>query len=165
MNLAVTLSLENAEQIVDEALTIGRRESMLPLTVVVLDAGGKLIAMKSEDGSGILRFDVAFGKAWGSLGMGMSSRLIRDRLSARRVFQNTLATASDGQLIPVPGGVLIGDSDNIIIGSVGISGDTSDKDEYCAITAIQKIGLNSEPALVNAHWKESSLCDQHTDNQ
>lgn len=163
MNLLVTLSLEKAAFIVDEALTIARQESMLPISVVVLDAGGKLIAMKSEDGSGILRFDIAFGKAWGSLGMGISSRLIRDRLSARPAFQSALASASGGQLIPVPGGVLIGDEYNAIIGAVGISGDTSDKDEYCAITAIHKAGLNSEPATVNEYWKTSSLCDQETD--
>jgi len=79
MKLATTLSLAKAEQIIETTLSIAERESLLPLTVVVLDAGGRLVAMKSQDGSGILRFDVAFGKAWGSLGMGISSRLIRDR--------------------------------------------------------------------------------------
>ena len=160
MNLSTSLPLGAAGQIVDQALQIARREGFLPLTIVALDAGGKLVAAKSEDGSGLLRFDIAFGKAWGALGMGISSRLIRDRLSARPTFQNALATASDGRLIPVPGGVLILDEDQQTIGAVGISGDTSDKDEYCAILAIRSAGLASEPAEPNPDWAASSLSDK-----
>lgn len=148
MKLKPTLTLADAEKIVDFALRYGREVKLLPLTVVVLDAGGKIIACKSEDGSGILRFEIAFGKAWGALGMGISSRLIRDRLAERPVFQNALATASDGKFIPVPGGVLIEDGDGFTIGSVGISGDTSEKDEYCCISAVKAAGLVSEPAEI-----------------
>jgi glc operon protein GlcG len=77
------------------------------LAVAVLDAGGQLVAFKREDGCGVLRYDIAFGKAWAALGMGMSTRLIRDRLANRPAFQSALASASDGRFIPVPGGVLI----------------------------------------------------------
>jgi len=164
MKLAVTLSLEKAEQIIDSSLLIAKREKLLPLTVVVLDSGGKLIAMKSQDGSGLLRFDVAFGKAWGSLGMGISSRLIRDRLAARPQFQTALMTASGGQVVPVPGGVLIEDANEITIGAVGISGDTSEKDEYCAITAIQQAGYGTEPSQVDVDWKASCLSDTVSEN-
>lgn len=164
MKLAVTLSLEKAEQIIDSTLVIAQREKLLPLTVVVLDGGGRLVAMKSQDGSGLLRFDIAFGKAWGSLGMGISSRLIRDRLAARPQFQNALMAASDGQVVPVPGGVLIEDAKGITIGAVGISGDTSEKDEYCAITAIQEAGYDSEPAQVDVDWKASCLSDSGSDS-
>lgn len=161
MRLQTTLSLDHANQIITEALRLGRRSQLLPLTVVVLDAGGKLVAMQSEDGSGLIRFDVAFGKAWGALGMGISSRLIRDRLSERPTFQAALATASEGRLIPVPGGVLVETSEGITIGAVGISGDTSDKDEYCAIMAIKAAGLLSEPAEPNPDWRTSSLSDHY----
>ncbi len=164
MKLAVTLPLATAASIVDDALLAARQESLLPTTVVVLDGGGKLLAMKSEDGSGLLRFDVAFGKAWGALGMGMSSRLIRDRLCARPVFQNSLIAASEGQLVPVPGGVLIEDKDGYTIGAVGISGDTSEKDEYCAITAIRKAGLHSEPKNIDENWRTSTLSDHEKRN-
>lgn len=160
MRLQTSLPLAQANQIVTEALRLGRGADMLPLTVVVLDAGGKMIAMQCEDGSGLLRFDVAYGKAWGALGMGFSSRLLRDRLSSRPTFQNALATASDGRLIPVAGGVLIEDGEGITIGAVGISGDTSDKDEYCAIEAIKTAGLHPEPAEPNPEWQGSSLSDQ-----
>ena len=160
MKLKPTLSLSQAEKIVDVTLRRGREEALHPLTVVVLDAGGRIVAVKSEDGSGILRFDVALGKAWGALGMGISSRLIRDRLSQRPAFQNALAAASDGRLIPVPGGVLIEDADGFTIGAVGVSGDTSEKDEFCAIAAIHATGLNSEPAQPDPNWAGSSLSDK-----
>lgn len=160
MKLKTTLPLERAEQIVDVALRHGRDEGMLPLSVVVLDAGGKVVACKSEDGSGILRFDIAHGKAWGALGMGMSSRLIRDRLSRRPAFQNALAAASEGRFIPVPGGVLIEDADGHTIGAVGISGDTSERDEYCAVAAVAAAGLVPEPSEADPNWRMSSLSDR-----
>ncbi len=159
MRIKPTLPLQHGATIVDEALRLGRQEAMHPLTVVVLDAGGRIVAVKSEDGSGILRFGIALGKAWGALGMGISSRLIRDRLGKRPAFQNALAAASEGKLIPVPGGVLIEDEAGFTIGAVGISGDTSEKDEYCAINAIKAAGLTSEPADVDPNWRASSLSD------
>lgn len=161
MRLHTSLPLEAANTIVTEALRLGRAAGLLPLTVVVLDAGGKLVAMQSEDGSGLVRFDIAFGKAWGALGMGISSRLIRDRLSSRPAFQGAIATASDGRFVPVPGGVLIEDEAGVTIGAVGISGDTSDKDEYCAIGAIHAAGLASEPTEPNPDWRTSSLSDHY----
>ena len=161
MRLHTSLPLEKANDIVRRALALGRTASLLPLTVVVLDAGGKLVAMQSEDGSGLTRFDIAFGKAYGALGMGISSRLIRDRLSERPAFQNAIAAASDGRFIPVPGGVLVEDQSGVTLGAVGISGDTSDKDEYCAIEAIKTAGFASEPAEPNPDWRTSSLSDHY----
>lgn len=161
MRLQTSLPLEKANLIVAQALRLGRDASLLPLTVVVLDAGGKMIAMQSEDGSGLIRFEIAFGKAYGALGMGISSRLIRDRLSERPTFQAALATASEGRLIPVPGGVLVETKDGITLGAVGISGDTSDKDEYCAIEAIKAAELTPEPAEPSPDWKTSSLSDHY----
>ncbi len=160
MRLQTSLSLAEANAIVTEALRLGRAEGMLPLTVVALDAGGKPVAMQSEDGSGLLRFDIAFGKAWGALGMGISSRLIRDRLAARPAFQAALAAASDGRFVPVPGGVLVQTGEGVTIGAVGVSGDTSEKDEYCAVEAIRTAGLAPEPAEPDPDWRGSSLADR-----
>ena len=159
MRLQTSLSLAEANAIVTEALRLGRAEGMLPLTVVALDAGGKPVAMQSEDGSGLLRFDIAFGKAWGALGMGISSRLIRDRLAARPTFQAALAAASDGRFVPVPGGVLVEDAEGVTVGAVGVSGDTSEKDEYCAVEAIRRAGLVPEPREPDPDWRGSSLSD------
>lgn len=161
MRLHTSLPLDRANAIITEGLRLGRAANLLPLTVVVLDAGGKIVAMQSEDGSGLIRFEVAFGKAYGALGMGISSRLIRDRLKDRPTFQSALATASDGRLIPVPGGVLIEDARSITLGAVGISGDTSDKDEYCAIEAIKAAGYHPEPAEPHPDWRTSSLSDHY----
>ncbi|MBE0614553.1 MAG: heme-binding protein [Burkholderiales bacterium] len=152
-----SLALAAAAAIVDQAIAARIREGMLPLAVAVLDAGGNLVAFKREDGSGVLRHDIAVGKAAAALGMGMSSRRIRDRMASRPGFQNALAAASGGRFIPVPGGVLILDAAGAAIGAVGISGDASDKDEYCAIVAVQAAGYASEPAEPNPDWRAAGL--------
>src|SRR3954469_9525597 len=152
-----SLTLSQAERIIDAALAARRKEGVMPLVIAVLDSGGTLVAYKREDGSGLLRFDIAFGKAWACLGMGMSTRLIRDRLGQRPAFQGALAAASDGRFVPVPGGVLILDTTGAAIGAVGISGDASEKDEYCAIEGIKAAGLGSEPAAPNPDWQKAGL--------
>ena len=152
-----SISLDAAERIVDAALAARRKEGLMPLVVAVLDSGGALVAYKREDGSGLLRFDIAFGKAWGCLGMGMSTRLIRDRLAQRPAFQGALASVSDGRFVPVPGGVLILDAQGVAIGAVGVSGDASDKDEYAAIEGIRAAGFGSEPAEPNPEWRKAGL--------
>lgn len=152
-----TLTLEQASRIVDTALARGREHRMMRLTVAVLDAGGHLVALKREDGSGILRPQIAIGKAWGALGMGFSSRLIRDRLTDRPTFVTALAAASEGRFVPVPGGVLIHAGDGEVVGAVGISGDTSDKDEYCAIEGVKAAGLRPDPPEPAATWAESKF--------
>lgn len=91
--------------------------------------------------------------------MGISSRMIRDRLSARPNFVTSLAAVANGRFVPVPGGVLIEDDDGFTIGAIGISGDTSEKDEYCAISAVQDAGLKAEPPQIDPEWKSSRLSD------
>lgn len=157
MPLKTILALAAAETIVDAALAAGGGNKMMPLTVVVLDTGGHLITMKRQDGCGIMRTDVATGKAWGALGMGISSRTIRDRLADRPAFQGALSAVSDGRFVPVPGGVLIRDSDGDVIGAVGVSGDTSDKDEFCAIEGVRAAGLIPDPSDPAPDWAVSRL--------
>jgi uncharacterized protein GlcG (DUF336 family) len=152
-----SLSLAVAARIVDEAIAARIAEGLLPLAVAVIDAGGNLVAFKREDGCGVLRFDIAFGKAWAALGMGMPTRLIRDRLANRPAFQGALAAAADGRFIPVPGGVLILDAAGAAIGAVGVSGDASDKDEYCAIRAVHAAGYASAPADPHPDWRAAGL--------
>lgn len=152
-----SLPLAGAAKIVDAAIAIRVKEGLLPLAVAVIDAGGNLVAFKREDGCGVLRFDIAFGKAWAALGMGMPTRMIRDRMASRPAFQGALAAASDGRFIPVPGGVLILDAAGQAIGAAGISGDASDKDEYCAIAAIVAAGYGSDPAEPNPQWRAAGL--------
>src|SRR5205085_4551994 len=126
------LTLAQASIILDKALEKGRELNLQPLTVVVLDVGGQLKAMKREDRSSLLRPEIAMGKAWGVLGMGFGGREFARRAAANPTFLQALMVASGGRIVPVPGGVLIrdgaGEIPGEIIGSVGISGDTSDKD-------------------------------------
>lgn len=157
MNLKTDLTLAAADRIIAAAMKAGRKHRMLPLAVAVLDAGGHIVAVKREDGCGIMRTDVAMGKAWGALGMGISSRLLRDRLADRPAFQAALAAVSDGRFVPVPGGVLVRDGDGAAIGAVGVSGDTSDKDEYCAIAGIKAAGLTADPGEPSPGWSDSKL--------
>ncbi len=111
----------------------------------MLDPGGHLVAFKREDKSGILRFDIAFGKAWGALGMGLGSRTLAERAANTPQFFTMLAAVSGGRMVCNPAGVLIRDADGDIIGAVGISGDTADNDEICAIAGIEAAGLKADP--------------------
>jgi uncharacterized protein GlcG (DUF336 family) len=139
----MSVALAQATIIVDVALKKGRETNCAPLTVAVLDAGGHMVAFKREDRSGILRYDIAYGKAWGALGMGFGSRELADRAGKNPLFFGVLASVAHGRLVPVPGGVLIKDAAGAVLGAVGISGDTSDKDEVCAVAGIEAAGLKA----------------------
>lgn len=135
------LNLRRASRIVDEALKKGRELNLAPLTVAVLDPGGHLVAFKREDKSGILRPDITIAKAWGALGMGFGTREIAERAKTMPFFVAALTPLSQGRLVPVPGGVIIRSQRDDIVGAVGVSGDTSDNDEKCAIAGIEVAGL------------------------
>jgi uncharacterized protein GlcG (DUF336 family) len=138
------LDLERSTQIIRGALACGGELKTPPLTVAVLDAGGHLKAFQRQDNASIMRTDIAIAKAWGAIGMGMSSRCLGDVASERPAFMSALTTMAHGNLVPVPGGVLVRDDDNNIIGAVGITGDTSDIDERCAVAGIQSAGLQAD---------------------
>ena len=135
------VGLAQASLIVDKALEHGRHLKLKPLTVAVLDAGGHLVALKREDNSSLLRPQIACGKAWGVLGMGFGGRELARRAAAAPAFVSALTAASEGRIIPVPGGVLIRNDAATITGAVGISGDLSEQDEACAGAGIKAAGL------------------------
>ena len=141
------ITLAQASTIVDVALKKGRDLNLKPLVVAVLDAGGHLVAYKREDKSPILRFQIATGKAYGALGMGMGSRGLFERSQKNPIFVQMLGMVSDGRVMGVPGGVLILDAAGDTIGAVGISGDTSDNDEAAALAGIEAAGLKAETGL------------------
>jgi uncharacterized protein GlcG (DUF336 family) len=135
------VTLEQASTIIDTALATAHEKGFAALTVVVLDAGGCPVALKREDGSALLRHRIATAKAWGVLGMGEPGRKLRDRAQNNPAFFNVLVELADGNIIPNPGGVIIRDKAGAIVGSVGISGDTGDNDEICAVAGIKAAGL------------------------
>jgi uncharacterized protein GlcG (DUF336 family) len=138
------LTLAQASLIVDAALKQGRELNLAPLSVVVLDSGGHMKAVKREDGSGILRVEIALGKAWGTLGMGLGGRELARRAAKAPAFMGALSDLAGGRMVPVPGGVLIRGATGDLLGAVGISGDASDKDEICALAGIAAAGLRGD---------------------
>jgi uncharacterized protein GlcG (DUF336 family) len=135
------VTLEQALVIAKTALEKGREMKFHPLTVLVLDAGGHMKALLREDNCSILRQDIAMGKAWGVLGMGFGGRELARRAEQVPNFFVALNAMSGGKMVPVPGGVLIRNTDGQIIGSVGVTGDTSINDEICAVAGITAAGL------------------------
>jgi uncharacterized protein GlcG (DUF336 family) len=132
------LALQQAMTIVEAALRAAREAGCAPLAVAVLDDGGHLKAFAREDGAGIVR-QIAVGQAWGALGMGLGSRTLARRVAEQpqqQAFFAALNAMSGGRVVPAAGGVLIRDARGVVIGAVGISGDTSDKDEACALAGI-----------------------------
>jgi uncharacterized protein GlcG (DUF336 family) len=145
----MSLTLQQATTIVETALRTGRATSCAPLAVAVLDAGGHPKAFAREDGAGIVRPQIAVGKAWGALGMGFGSRALARRVAdgqaQQQAFFAALNAMSDGRVVPAAGGVLVRDAGGDILGAVGISGDTSDKDEACALAGIAAVQLVADP--------------------
>ena len=139
-----TVNLAQADQIITAALAHGRAAGMKPLTVVVLDSGGHVVALKREDNSSLMRPQIATGKAWGTLALGMGARDIAKRAAVAPAFIGALSDMSGGKVVPVPGGVLIKDGTGAILGAVGVTGDLSENDEACAIAGIQKAGLMAD---------------------
>ena len=134
------ITIDQASAIVDQALAHAHARQIRPLCVAVLDAGGNLIALKRDDGASMLRPNIALSKAWGAIGMGESSRQLGNRLKDRPAFLGALSDMTGGKVVPVAGGVLIVDGDDII-GAAGASGATADEDEACVIAGIKATGL------------------------
>lgn len=139
-----SMLLELANTIAERALQKGRELKFAPLTVVVLDAGGQMKVLKREDNASLLRPEIALGKAWGVLGMGFGGRELARRAEQMPIFFTALNAMSGGRMVPLAGGVLIKNRDGQVIGSIGISGDTSDNDEICAVHGVEAAGLTPD---------------------
>jgi uncharacterized protein GlcG (DUF336 family) len=135
------ITLDQARTLIAATRAKGREMSLNPLTIVILDSGGHLVAMEREDGSGYGRPDVASGKAAGALAMGVSSRKLGDMAADRPQFMAALSAAWNGRLIPAAGGVLVKDEAGNLLGAIGVSGDLSDKDEEAAFAGVDAAGL------------------------
>jgi len=139
------LDLHSASQIVDAALAEARRKGLAPMTIAALDARGAIVALKMEDGSSLLRPEIAGGKAWSALAMGCGTRNLAGRAEKQPSFFGALSDLARGRVLPVPGGVLVRDGARAIIGAVGASGDIADNDEACVIRGIEAAGLHADP--------------------
>jgi len=138
-----SISLAKANHIIEAAFAKAREAGLKPLSVVVLDAGGHVIAFQKQDGSSMLRFEIASGKAFGALAVGMGSRKIEAMAKERPHFIEGLSGVSGGRIVPVPGGVLVRSAGQLV-GAVGITGDTSDNDELAAVAGIEAAGFEAD---------------------
>ena len=140
----MTISLRKARTIIRKSLEKGHEMGLKPLSVVVLDAGGNIQAFEREDGAAPGRFAIAHGKAYGAVMLGMAGTAQMKRAEDQAYFMAAVNGVFGGQVIPVPGGVLLRDKKNAVIGAVGVTGDTSDNDAAAAIAGIEAAGLTGE---------------------
>ncbi len=140
----MTISLKKARIIIRKALEKARETGLKPLSVVVLDAGGHVQAFEREDGASPGRFAIAQGKAYGAVMLGMAGTAQMKRAEDQAFFMAAVNGAFGGQVIPVPGGVLLRDAKGGVIGAVGVTGDTSDNDAIAAMAGIDAAGLSGE---------------------
>ena len=137
------LTLKQANQIIDAALEYSDQKGYRPMAVVVLDDSGHLKAAQRQDGASMFRVDIATGKAWASVAMGASSRVLTQRAADLPAFFGALASTGQGKFIPQTGAVLIKDSSGAVLGAVGASGGTGDEDEEIVIAGVKATGLQA----------------------
>jgi uncharacterized protein GlcG (DUF336 family) len=140
----MTLTLAVARQLLDAALASAAELALQPLAIAILDARGALVAFAAQDGASLMRGDVARAKAYGAVALGIGSRAIFTRAQAQPFFIDAVNTLAKGAIVPLPGGLLIRDRSGHLIGAIGISGDSADNDERCAVAALASCGLAYE---------------------
>ena len=143
------IKLEESNRIIEAILARGRELACRPLSVVVVEPGASVKAFQKEDGSAMMRFEMAYGKAYAALALGRSSSLVRVRAEERPLFMQYLIRASRDQIFPEGGGMLIRDNDGEVIGAVGVTGDTQELDEELAAHGIRAAGLKTDADCAN----------------
>src|SRR5580704_4665592 len=138
------ITMAQADRIIDAAIARGVELNCRPISVIVVEAGCKVKAFKKEDGASMIRFEMAFGKAYAALALGRSSSLVHQRAEERPIFMRYLIAASDEQLFAEAGGLLIRDADGEVVGAVGVTGDTGERDEELAAHGIHAAGLKTD---------------------
>src|SRR5919206_19598 len=138
-----SLTLQQANRIIEQAMARSRENKVKPLGVVVLDDSGHVVAAQRDDGASMFRLDVAKGKAWAAVAMGASSRALAKRAKDNPNFFVTLAATAEGKFLPQTGGVVLKDKDGTILGAAGASGGTGDEDEACCVHGVEQAGLTA----------------------
>lgn len=140
-NFMNPLTLDQANQILAQAVKKAREQGYKPMAIVVLDEAGHVRALQREDGASMFRVDIATGKAWAAVGMGVSSRTLGERAKGNPNFFVSLAATAHGKFLPQTGAVVINDASGQILGAVGASGGTGDEDELICIAGVEAVGL------------------------
>jgi uncharacterized protein GlcG (DUF336 family) len=147
------IKLEQSKRIIEAILFRGRELACRPLSVVVVEPGASVKAFQKEDESSMMRFEMAYGKAYAALALGRSSSLVRMRAEERPMFMQYVIRASRDQIFPEGGGMLIRDKDGEVIGAVGVTGDTQERDEELAAHGIRAAGLKTDEDCTNLGLK------------
>ena len=153
----MSITLDQARTLVDGALAEARKLNLKPVSIIVLDVRGSLAAAASEDGVSAMRAQIAHGKANAAIALGMGTRALMNRAEQQAYFIQSINGLAGGDMVPVPGGVLVRDSDGTLLGAVGISGDTLDNDEAAALGGINAAGLEAENGLMTLGAKAEAL--------
>lgn len=140
----MSIPLKKTRRLVRAVLAKGREMELKPLSVIVLDAGGHVLAFEREDGASPGRFGIAQGKAYGAVMLGMGGAAQMARAEQQAYFMAAVNGVFGGQVVPVPGGVLVRDARGKVVGAVGVTGDTSDNDAAAAIAGIEAVGLTPD---------------------
>lgn len=135
------ITLREALDIIEGAFAHAAKQKLKPLTIVVLDAGGRMKAMQKQDGASMLRYDIAYGKAFATLAMGRSSKLVLQKQREKPVFMENLIDLADGPMFLEGGGQLILDAHGETVGAVGITGDVNEMDDECAFVGVRAAGF------------------------
>ena len=138
------ITLRQSEDIIDGIPARGRELGCRPLSAVVVERGAKAKAFQKEDGPSMMRFEMAFGKAYAALALGRSSSLVRERAEERPMFMDYLIDTSDRRIFPEGGGMLVRDAAGSVIGAVGVTGDTLERDEELCAHGIRAGGLRTD---------------------
>jgi uncharacterized protein GlcG (DUF336 family) len=138
------ITLDQADRLIDAIFKRGAELDCRPLSVIVVEPGCKVKAFKKEDGASMIRFEMAFGKAYAALAMGRSSKLVKVRAEEKPIFMRYLLSSTGDQIFPEGGGMQIRDAQGEVIGAVGVTGDTEERDEELAAHGIRAIGLKTD---------------------
>jgi uncharacterized protein GlcG (DUF336 family) len=151
------IKLDEAVKIINETFAEAARRNAYPLTAVVLDAGGRVKAVLKQDGASLLRFEVSYGKAYASLAMGRQSRLVLQKAKEKPLFMESFNELADGPMFLEGGGQLIRDADGEVVGAIGITGDTNEVDDLCAIAGIHAAGFKTDDDFGEADLRRLNI--------
>ena len=150
-----SITLEQADRLIDAILKRGAEQQLRPLAVIVVEPGCKVKAFQKEDGSSMIRFEMAFGKAYAALALGRSSKLVKTRRVEKPAFMDYLDAASGHQIFDEGGGQLIRNEEGEIIGAVGVTGDTEEMDDVLALYGIRAAGLKADDDFAGSGRRSS----------
>ncbi|HWG04261.1 MAG TPA: heme-binding protein [Beijerinckiaceae bacterium] len=140
----MSIDLKMANYIINKAFDLALERKLAALTVCILDSGGHLVSAQRQDGSSIMRFEIAQGKAYAALALGRSTRFMQETLAVQRPgFVEALSVAANGKFIPVAGGLIIRNSTGAVLGAIGVTGDSADNDETIGVDAVIAAGLSA----------------------